>query len=49
MFEQGRFVVYFCDRDLVDRLAEGCELVDVAGLSGGALPRRLGKVTLRVT
>ena len=47
MFESGGFVVHFFDRVLVDRLAEGYELVDVSEFEEGRLPRRLYAVTLR--
>jgi hypothetical protein len=44
----GGFVVHFFDRALVDRLATGFELVDIAGFTEGQLPRRLWRVTMRV-
>jgi SAM-dependent methyltransferase len=47
MYENGGFVVHFFDRALVDRLARGCTLEDLAEFEEGALPRRLWRVTLR--
>ena len=47
MFEHGGFVVHFFDQALVDELADGFDLIDVAGFSEGALPRRLWRVTMR--
>jgi SAM-dependent methyltransferase len=49
MYEHGGFVVHFFDRALVDRLAEGFELVDVTEFTEGELPRRLFRVTMRRT
>jgi SAM-dependent methyltransferase len=46
MYEQGGFVVHFFDRDLVDRLASGFELVDVVPFIEGGLPRKLWRVTM---
>jgi SAM-dependent methyltransferase len=47
MFEHGGFIVHFFDRDLVERLAHGFELVGVAEFTEGDLPRRLWRVTMR--
>jgi SAM-dependent methyltransferase len=47
MYEHAGFVVHFFDRALVDRLAEGFELVDVTEFTEGDLPRRLLRVTMR--
>jgi len=47
MFEMGGFIVHFFDRDLIERLARGFELVDVAEYEEGRLPRRLFAVTMR--
>lgn len=47
MFEHGGFVVHFFDRPLVERLSAGFDLVDVAALTEGDLPRRLWSVTMR--
>ncbi len=41
------FIVHFFDRDLIERLARGFELVDVAEYEEGRLPRRLFAVTMR--
>ena len=41
------FVVHFFDPPLIERLAEGFELVDVEPFEEGALPRRLVRVTLK--
>lgn len=46
-YEMGGFVVHFFDRALIDRLADGWELIDVAEYQEGRLPRRLFAVTLR--
>jgi SAM-dependent methyltransferase len=46
-WEMGGFVVHFFDRALVERLAEGWELLDVADHEEGKLPRRLFAVTMR--
>jgi len=47
MYETGGFVVHFFDRALVDRLAAGYELVDLAEFNEGELPRRLYRVAMR--
>jgi hypothetical protein len=47
MFESNGFVVHFFSRELVERLARGFMLVEVAEFEEGALPRRLFRVTLR--
>lgn len=46
-WEMVGFVVHFFDRELVDRLAEGWDLLDVADHEEGNLPRRLFAVTMR--
>jgi SAM-dependent methyltransferase len=46
-FETGGFVVHFFDRALVDRLAWGFILLDVADYEEGKLPRLLFGVTMR--
>ena len=46
-WEMGGFVVHFFDRALVERLAEGWELLEVADHEEGKLPRRLFAVTMR--
>ena len=47
MFEMGGFIVHFFDRALVERLAGGFELLEVAEFEEAALPRRLYRVTMR--
>ncbi|HEX8940919.1 MAG TPA: class I SAM-dependent methyltransferase [Candidatus Limnocylindrales bacterium] len=46
-FEMGGFVVHFFDLALVERLAEGWELLEVSEHEEGRLPRRLFVVTMR--
>ena len=47
MFEMGGFIVHFFDRELIERLASGFDLLDVAENEEGRLPRRLFAVTMR--
>jgi len=47
MFEMGGFIVHFFDRALIDLLAAGFELLEVAEYEEGKLPRRLFGVTMR--
>jgi SAM-dependent methyltransferase len=47
MYEHGGFIVHFFRRDLVERLANGFELLEVTDFSEGDLPRRLWRVTMR--
>jgi SAM-dependent methyltransferase len=47
MYEMNGFVVHFFSRELVERLAEGFELLEVAEFEEGELPRRLFRVTQR--
>ena len=47
MFEMGGFIVHFFDQELIERLASGFELLDVAEYEEGRLPRRLFAVTMR--
>ena len=47
MFEMGGFIVHFFDRELIERLGSGFELLDVAEYEEGRLPRRLFAVTMR--
>lgn len=47
MFETGGFIVHFFDRALVDHLAKGYDILDVAVYEEGKLPRRLFGVTMR--
>jgi SAM-dependent methyltransferase len=49
MYEHGGFIVHFFDRPLIDRLAAGFELIDVTEFIEGGLPRRLARVTMRVS
>lgn len=46
-YEVGGFVVHFFDRSLVERLASGFELLEIADYEEGPLPRRLFGVTMR--
>jgi SAM-dependent methyltransferase len=46
-YELGGFVVHFFDRELVERLANGFEIVAIEEFEEGALPRRLYRITLR--
>lgn len=47
MYEMGGFIVHFFDRALVERLAAGYDLLEVAEFEEGALPRRLFRVTMQ--
>lgn len=47
MWETGGFIVHFFDRALIDRLADGFQILEVADLEEGKLPRRLSVVTMR--
>jgi SAM-dependent methyltransferase len=47
MYEHGGFIVHFFDRLLVERLAAGFTIIEVADFEEGALPRRLWRVTMR--
>jgi len=47
IYELDGFAVHFFSRDLVERLADGFDLVEVEEFEEGALPRRLFRVTLR--
>jgi SAM-dependent methyltransferase len=47
MYEMGGFVVHFFDRPLIELAASGFELVEVASIEEGRLPRRLSVVTMR--
>ncbi|RCG15148.1 class I SAM-dependent methyltransferase [Streptomyces reniochalinae] len=47
--EHGGFAVHFFSRHLVDALAEGWELDEVHAFEEGDLPRRLWRVTQRVS
>lgn len=47
MYEMGGFIVHFFDRALVQRLADGYDLVEIVEFEEGSLPRRLFRVTMR--
>jgi SAM-dependent methyltransferase len=47
IYELDGFAVHFFSRDLVERLADGFDLVEIEEFEEGALPRRLFRVTLR--
>jgi SAM-dependent methyltransferase len=47
LYEFNGFVVHYFDRAMVDRLAEGFELLDIEEFEEGSLPRKLFQVTLR--
>lgn len=44
-WESGGFVVHFFDRALVDQLAAGFDVLDIADFEEGELPRRLWRIT----
>jgi SAM-dependent methyltransferase len=46
-FEMGGFVVHFFGQTLIDRLADGFEILEIADFEEGRLPRRLTAVTMR--
>ena len=46
-WEMGGFVVHFFDRRLVERVAEGWDLLEVTDREEGKLPRRLYAVTMQ--
>ncbi|WP_405443246.1 class I SAM-dependent methyltransferase [Streptomyces avidinii] len=48
IWEHGGFAVHFFPRDLVDALAEGWTLDEVAAFEEGGLPRRLWRITQTV-
>jgi len=41
----GGFIVHFFDRALVDQLAAGFEVLEIADFEEGDLPRRLWRIT----
>jgi SAM-dependent methyltransferase len=47
MWEMGGFIVHFFDRMLIDRLATGFDVLDIAEYEEGKLPRRLVGITMR--
>jgi SAM-dependent methyltransferase len=48
-WETGGFVVHFFDHELIERLADGLEMLELAHYEEGRLPRRIVSVTLRRT
>lgn len=46
-WETGGFIVHFFDRELIDRLAKGWDLLDVTDHEEGKLPRRLAAVAMQ--
>ncbi|WP_084723156.1 class I SAM-dependent methyltransferase [Streptomonospora alba] len=47
IFEHGGFAVHFFSRRLVERLAQGWDLIEVHPFEEGDLPRRLWRITQR--
>jgi SAM-dependent methyltransferase len=47
MYETGGFIVHFFDRALVEQLAPGYDLLEIAEFEEGTLPRRLFRVTMQ--
>ena len=47
LYELGGFIVHFFDRAMIERLADGFEILHVSEFDEGALPRHLFLVTLR--
>ena len=47
MWEVGGFIVHFFDREKVNHLAKGFEIVSIDEFEEGGLPRKLWRVTLR--
>lgn len=47
MYEVNGFIVHFFDRQLIDRLASGYGIQDIAEFEEGELPRTLYRVTLQ--
>lgn len=46
-WETGGFIVHFFDRPLIERLADGFDILEIADYEEGRLPRRLAAVTMR--
>lgn len=46
-WETGGFIVHFFDRALIDRLADGFEVLEVSDHEEGRLPRRLAAITMK--
>lgn len=49
MYEHGGFIVHFFSAELIERLADGFEIVDRFNFEEAGLPRRLVSVTMRRT
>jgi SAM-dependent methyltransferase len=47
MYEVGGFIVHFFNREKVQRLAKGYEIISIDEFEEGKLPRKLFRVTLR--
>ena len=47
MYEVGGFIVHFFDKEKVERMAKGYEILSVDPFEEGKLPRKLFRVTLR--
>jgi len=47
MYEMGGFIVHFFNREKVEHLAKGYQIVEIDEFEEGGLPRKLFKVTLR--
>ena len=47
MYEVGGFIVHFFDKQKVERLAKGYEILSIDRFDEGKLPRKLFRVTLR--
>ena len=47
MYEVGRFIVHFFNREKIELLAKGYEIVSVDEFEEGGLPRKLFRVSLR--
>jgi SAM-dependent methyltransferase len=47
LYESGGFVVHFLGSDLIERLADGYDLMSIEPFDEGPLPRRLVRVTMR--
>ncbi|ADL12767.1 class I SAM-dependent methyltransferase [Acetohalobium arabaticum] len=47
IYEVGEFVIHFFDKEKVDHLAKGFEIINIDEFEEGGLPRRLFRVTLK--
>jgi hypothetical protein len=45
-FEMGGFIVHFFGLELIERLADGFKILELADFEEGRLPRRLSAVTM---